>query len=102
MGHSSKFEQARWEKAYRETVAPFQRDLRAGTTRADVQAYLDSKKVSYSAVFVGGDSAWSYETKIGEEPGDSLFCESWIVYLAFDFSSPGNEFPEGSHFRQTP
>ena len=90
----SKLEQSNREKAYRETMAPFQRDLHAGVTRAEVESYLDSKKVRYSGVFVGGDSAWSYETKIGEEPSESLFCESWIVYVAFEFSSSGNGVPE--------
>ena len=63
-------------------------------TRADVETYLDSKKVRYSAVFVGRDNAWSYETNIAQEPSDSLFCESWMVYVAFDFSSSGNELLE--------
>src|SRR5260370_19472551 len=90
----SKFVQARRERAYRETLAPFQRDLGTGMTRADVQSYPDSRRVSYSAVLFRGENAWSYETKIGEEPGDGLFCESWIVYAAFEFNSSGNEIPE--------
>jgi hypothetical protein len=90
----SKSVQNRRESAYRETLAPFQRDLRAGMTRAEVQSYLDSRKVTYRPVFYGAGNAWSYETKIGEEPGNSLACESWSVYVAFDFSSSGQDIPE--------
>src|SRR5437879_2309020 len=83
--HSRAIQKRRYA-AYQDALAVYQRDLRAGMTRADVETYLDSKKVRYSAVFVGRDNAWSYETNIAQEPSDSLFCESWMVYVAFDFS----------------
>jgi hypothetical protein len=86
--------EARREATYREALAPFQRDLRAGMTREDVRYYLDTKKVMYYPVFYGAGGAWSYEVKIGEEPSYSLVCESWTVYVAMDFASSGNQIPE--------
>ncbi len=81
----SKVTQARREAAYREALAPFRRDLHVGMDRADVQKYLDSRGVEHHAVRYGGDTADTYEIKIGEDPG-TLVCD-WTVYVALEFSS---------------
>ena len=70
----SKVAEARREVAYRAAIAPFERDLRLGMNRAEVQSYLASRKVVYHPVRYGGSDADTYEIEIGEEPG-SLFCE---------------------------
>jgi hypothetical protein len=81
----SKVMQARREATYRAAIAPFQRDLRLGMDRAEVQAYLASRRVDYHPVRYGGSDTDTYEIKIGEEPG-SLVCEYWTVYIALEFS----------------
>jgi hypothetical protein len=82
----SKVTQARRETAYRVAIAPFQRDLPVGLAKGDVEMYLDSRKIDYHVVKVGGSEGETYEIKIGEEPG-SLVCERWEVYIALEFSS---------------
>lgn len=54
-------------------------------SRADVQKYLDSRKVAYNTVRTGRE-ADTLEIEIGEEPG-SIVCERWKVYVALEFSS---------------
>ena len=81
----SKAAQTRREAHYREAIAPFQRDLHAGMTRAEVEKYLDSQSVKYHVVSFGQGTE-TYETKIGEEPGN-LVCEPWQVYIALEFNS---------------
>ena len=85
----SKAAQIRREAHYRAAIAPFQRDLHAGMTRAEVEKYLDSRSVKYYVVsFDQGTESneTTYETKIGEEPGN-LACEPWQVYMALEFNS---------------
>ena len=82
----SKVVQGRREAAYHAAIAPFQRDLRAGMDRAEVQAYLASRRVDYHPVRYAGSDADTYEIKIGEEPG-SLVCAHWTVYVALEFSA---------------
>jgi hypothetical protein len=82
----SKVAEARREATYRAAIAPFQRDLRVGMDRAEIQAYLASRRVDYHPVRYGGSDADTYEIKIGEEPG-SLVCEHWTVYITLEFST---------------
>ena len=84
-GGYSKILQARREVTYRAGMMPFQRDLRIGLDRAEVQTYLDSRRVDYHRVRFGGSDADTYEIKIAQEP-DSLICEHWTVYVALEFS----------------
>jgi hypothetical protein len=83
----SKITQNSREASYRVAIAPFQRDLHMGMPRAEVQKYLDSRKVNYHAARYGGNEAETYEIKIGEEPSHSLVCEDWDVYIAFEFTA---------------
>ena len=82
----SNVSQARRDAAYRMAIVPFQRDLPLGMNRADVQEYLNSRKVEYHAVRYGGSEAIAYQIKIGEEPG-GLFCKNWTVYIALEFTA---------------
>jgi hypothetical protein len=81
----SKITEARREASYRAAMTPFERDLRVGMDRAEVQTYLDSRRVDYHRVRYGGNDADTYEIKIAQEP-DSLICEHWTVYVALEFS----------------
>ena len=74
--------QAQRKTAYREAMRPFQRDLSLAMARADVEDYLLRRKVQY-----GPSEGGSYFVQIGEEPGDSLVCDRWSVYVALDFKS---------------
>src|SRR5690349_4715037 len=82
----SKVAQGRREASYRAAMVPFQRDLRLGMERDDVQKYLDSHNVTYNEVQYGGSEAPAYEIKIGEEPG-SFVCDPWAVYVALEFTA---------------
>ncbi len=81
----SKIAQNRREASYRAMMTPFERDLHIGMDRAEVQMYLDSRRIDYHRVRYGGNDADTYEIKIGHEP-DSLMCEHWTVYVALEFS----------------
>ena len=67
-------------------MAPFQRDLRIGMDRTEVQTYLDSRRVAYERVRYGGNDADTFEIKVAQEP-DNLICEGWTVYVVLEFSS---------------
>ena len=56
----SKVAEARREAAYRAAVARFERDLRLGMDRAEVQTYLASRKVDYHPVRYGGSDALEF------------------------------------------
>ena len=66
-------------------MAPFERDLRIGMDRREVQTYIGSRRVDYHRVRYGGNDADTYEIEIAQEP-DSLICEHWIVYVALEFN----------------
>src|SRR4051794_17439321 len=66
-------------------LAPFERDLRIGMTREQVEAYLASGRLAYTT---SGDGV-TLEVKIGEDKGDNLACDRWYVYAAMDFASTG-------------
>jgi len=70
----SKLAERRREAVYHAAMAPFQRELRLGITRADVEQYLHSRGTNYNWVNFGQD-AETYVMVIGEEPG-SLVCAS--------------------------
>jgi hypothetical protein len=79
----SKVTQARRETTYRVAIAPFQRDLRVGVPRSDVEKYLHSRNVQFHAINFGE----TYLVEIAEEPSWELWCESWRVYIALEFGS---------------
>jgi hypothetical protein len=83
--------QSRRDATYRQALTRFQRDLRLGMTRADVETYLKSRQVVYSRSYEGGSGAWSFIKKIGEEPSASIVCASWSVFITFDFLSSENK-----------
>ena len=81
----SKIAQNRQEASYHAAMTPFERDLHVGMDRAEVQTYLDSRRIDYHRVRYGGNDADTYEIQIGQEPA-SLICERWTVYVALEFS----------------
>ena len=81
----SKVTQARREASYRVAIAPFKRDLRLGMDRTEVKNYLNSHSIVCYTVRYGGSDGDTCEIKIGEEPG-GIFCKSWTVYIALEFT----------------
>jgi len=79
----SKVTQAWRDAAYRAAMAPFQRDLRVGTSRADAEGYLHSHGVEYHATNFGE----THLMQIGEEPPGNLWCEPSRVSIALEFGS---------------
>jgi hypothetical protein len=82
----SRVAQARRDSAWRAAIVQFQRDLPIGTSKADVQRYLNARNIRYLAATRGGSRVEAYEIKIGEDPG-GLVCEPWDVSVALEFSS---------------
>src|SRR4051812_28454817 len=78
--------QRRRDAAYGTTVASYQHDLHAGTTKADVTKYLRSRNVSYNPAAIGGRGGETYLIQIGEDP-TTLVCEAPKVYVALEFGS---------------
>ena len=72
--------QAQRDEAYQSRLQFFQRDLRLGTHRSEVQAYLEGKKVPYISMNS------NFAVKIGEDPSREWYCDRWIVYIEFRFS----------------
>jgi len=67
-------------------MAPYQRDLRIGMTKEQVEEYLGLRH----AAFLKADHSaegFTYKVKIGEEKGDGIVCDGWYVYAAMDFDS---------------
>ena len=74
------------EAAYHAAIAPFERDLTHGMSKASVEDYLRARNIEHNTVQVGGSPGPRIEVQIGEEPG-SLVCAPWRVYAAFEFNS---------------
>ncbi len=81
----SKVTQARRESSCRVAIAPYQRDLRFGMDKAEVEKYLHFRSAICNTVRYGGSDGDTCEIKVGEEP-DGLFCDPWTVYVALEFS----------------
>jgi len=64
----------------------FERDLRLGMSRTDVETYLRTQKISYDEI------NWNYDEKVGEDPSGSIFCEKWDVYIEMRFIRPQGQF----------
>jgi hypothetical protein len=73
--------QVKRDAVYKAILAQFQTDLQFGTPRSGVKKHLESKGALY-ITYGNGDIA----EKIGQDPGDSLFCDGWNVYVDFHFS----------------
>lgn len=72
------------EKQFQATLAQYRSAVKAGSSRADVESYLQKQNLSFDRQ-VGSDRA-----KLGEMPRN-LFCQPWKVYLDFQFK--GTETP---------
>ena len=82
----SKVAQHRREAAYLSTIKALQRALPNGMTMTEVSKYLDFNGMKYSALQEGENANWTYQVKIGEDPGN-LVCDHWSVYAAMEFNS---------------
>jgi hypothetical protein len=83
----SRINEARQDAAYSAVSARFRRDLPIGTSREKVEEYLQRHGMVYYPVRYGGTQADTDEVKLGEEGTLNPFCESWTVYVAFEFTS---------------
>ena len=86
----SKYTQAKREASYRTALAPYKRDLTVGMDREQVTAYFRAHNLICHTVRYGGNHGDTCEIEIAEEPVgllEGLFCESWTVYAAFEFTS---------------
>ena len=89
--------QAKRDTFYAKVLEGYRLDLQPGMTRSQIKKYLESRHVQYGPIlWRGSGNAWSYEFKIGEDPGDGWVCDHWTVYIGLDFDSPVVETPETS------
>lgn len=65
-------------------LAPYERDLRVGMTKEQVEQYLALRQTAY-VKSERGSEGFTYEVKVGEEKGDGIACDRWYVYAAMDF-----------------
>jgi hypothetical protein len=68
------------EVTYRAGLEHFQRDLRLGMHRSEVESYLEARKITYSEI------SPNLDVPIGQEPSKSIFCERWDVYIEMAFT----------------
>ena len=71
------------EQQYQATLVEYRSALKPGTSRAEVENYLQKQNVSFER---NGAQADSDRAKLGEMPRN-LFCQPWKVYLDFQFKS---------------
>jgi hypothetical protein len=77
------------ERRYRVILEKYQRDLRVGMNRADVERYLEAHNSRYTfALLKGSGSAWSDKILIATEPSRTFVCGQWEIYVALDFDAP--------------
>jgi hypothetical protein len=76
--------------AHEAVVDSFQKALPIGTSRADVEQYLESHGMKYSSAWESGRNSWSDVVEAGKGSGVSAKCgtQSLLVSLEFDSSSP--------------
>jgi len=60
----------------------FKRDLRLGMSRSEVGTYLAARQIAYNEI------DWNYDVGVGQDPGGSIFCEKWNVYIEMHFILP--------------
>lgn len=59
-------------------LTQFQNDCPLGTQRSEVKKYLDSKDMAYI-------DFREITVNLGQEPADGFVCDSWTVYVSFEF-----------------
>jgi hypothetical protein len=81
-------EEKRRESIFQKTLSSYQEALKPGMTRAQVEAYLQSKGVQFlKSCCINGENRAADLTKIGE--GNKLwYCNENTVYIAFQFTTP--------------
>lgn len=73
------------EKRFQATLVQYQSAVKPGTSRAQVESYLQKQNVSFERACCG-PQAISDRAQLGELPRN-LFCQPWNVYLDFQFKS---------------
>ncbi len=73
------------EKEYQATLATYQSALKPGSSRAQVESYLQKQSMPFERACceaqVNAD-----RSKLGQLPRN-LFCQPWNIYLDFQFKS---------------
>jgi hypothetical protein len=77
-------------------VTPFQRDLPIGTSRADVEKYLESRGLKYSATWESARRSWSDVVEVDKQASETGRCaKSTLVSLEFNSSGQSaNDLPQ--------
>jgi len=85
------------EASYQATLRSYSLALRPGSTRKDVEAYLQGNNKPFHRMCCMerlGKNAWDDLTKIGEE-SHPWYCSARNVYIGFEFVSAGtHSLPE--------
>jgi hypothetical protein len=71
------------ERQYQATLAEYRSALKPGTTRTEVESYLQKQNTSFERLPA---PASSDRAELGEMPRN-LFCQPWKVYVDFEFKS---------------
>lgn len=85
--------QRRRDAEYSRILADYQKNLHPGMSRTMVADVLRSKNADYSWMGWGGDAV-AYVIKIGEDPGNTWFCDHWTVYVGLEFYPSTAQRPE--------
>ena len=88
---------ARQQATQEAAVTPFQRDLPIGTSRADVEKYLQSRGLKYSATWESGKRSWSDVVELDKQADATSPCASKPTLVSLEFSSSGqsaNDLPQ--------
>lgn len=88
---------ARQQATHEAAVTPFQRDLPIGTSRADVEKYLQSRGLKYSATWESGKRSWSDVVELEKQVDATGRCVSKSTLVSLEFNSSGqsaNDLPQ--------
>ena len=76
------------EAHYQSTLRAYSSQVKLGSTRLEVERYLDSNKLPFNQICcVNDETAYADIVKIGEEDAP-WYCGEHNIYIAFDFHSP--------------
>ena len=82
---------ARQESAHRSAVTSFQKTFPIGTTRDNVEQYLESHSMKYSSTWESGQRSWSDVVQMGKEPATSAKCGTQSLLVSLEFESSGDK-----------
>jgi hypothetical protein len=84
-----KREAAEWQAHYEKTLAAYSKGLRLGASRAEVEKYLNARKVEFTWIYAVEQPSNSYDyiVLLRREPSQYWYCGYLDTNIAFEFDA---------------